>query len=275
VELLKKEPLLYVPPRLKPLLEKIVEEHHLKGLSFNLLLRRLGEYFSSFGYSLSNRARSLEEFLTVYREGNCEYFASAAALILRYLGYPTRVVVGFFGGDFNPLTGYYVVRQKDAHAWTEIYFNHRWIRFDATRYAQTSREVESSSKNLLEKNRLQLLWDTLNTLWLEYVINLDLRKQKLLIEGLRTKVENLVLSLQWEKLVLYLALLVGVIFFIRNPFFPLSLYYRFKYGLRLKPNPTPMEIYIFLWENYPAIWLREKRFLLLIEKHLRRIRRIL
>jgi len=261
VKLLNERPLLYVPPRLKPLLERIVKEHHLRGLSFGLLLKRLGEYFSSFRYSLNNRARDLEEFLTVYREGNCEYFASAAALILRYLGYPTRVVVGFFGGDFNPLTGYYVVRQKDAHAWTEIYFNHRWFRFDATKYAQTSREVENTDKNLLEKNRLQLFWDTLNTLWLEYVINLDRQKQSQLLNTVKNLFLHISL-LSVIKLVFLLSLLLFLGYLLLKPSVLLVVYYRLKYRISIPLSLSPIGIYLYLWEHYPAIWKREKDGLL-------------
>jgi len=270
VALLNKELLLYVPPQIKPILERIVEKNRLRGLPFNLLLKKVEKYFSAFRYSLDNKARNLEEFLTVYREGNCEYFASASAMLFRFLGYPTRVVVGFFGGDYNPITGYYVVRQKDAHAWVEIYFNHRWIRFDATKYAQVSENLKRELQNNLEQNRLQLLWDTINTLWLEYVINLDLQKQKSLLTRFQnatreigvSAVENLGVLAVVISLVILLTFRKGIIFAF------ISAYYRVKYRIPIPWNLSLGELYFLLWKKYPPIWLKEREKLLKLWKYL-------
>jgi len=268
VTLLKKELLLHIPPQLKPILERIVKEHRLKGLPFNRLLGRVGKYFSTFRYSLDNKARNLEEFLTVYKEGNCEYFASASALLFRFLGYPTRIVVGFFGGDYNPITGYYVVRQKEAHAWVEIYFNRRWIRFDATKYAQVSEKLKQELQNTLKQNRLHLIWDTVNTLWLEYVINLDRQKQETLFERVKALVQN---AASWNSIIiLIITSLLVILFVFRNRFvfMLINIYYRFKYRIEIPLSSTPMELYIFLWKRYPLIWKKERDTILKINRYL-------
>jgi transglutaminase-like putative cysteine protease len=78
-----------------------------------------------FTYSLTLERRTtlppLEEFLFESRRGNCEYFASALAVMLRTLGIPARVVTGFQRGEWNPYGEYFLVRMADAHAWVEAY----------------------------------------------------------------------------------------------------------------------------------------------------------
>ena len=76
-----------------------------------------------YGYTLqlpqSEAADPLANFLFERKRGHCEYFASSMAVMLRTLGIPSRVVNGFHGAEFNDVTGNYVVRAKDAHAWVE------------------------------------------------------------------------------------------------------------------------------------------------------------
>jgi len=66
----------------------------------------------------------------VRRAGNCEYFASALAVMLRSLGIPTRVVNGFQRGEWNPYGGYWVVRMRDAHSWVEAHIDGAWVPLD-------------------------------------------------------------------------------------------------------------------------------------------------
>jgi hypothetical protein len=63
----------------------------------------------------------VEDFLFKHQRGHCEYFASALALMLRSVGIPSRVVLGFNGGEYNGVGGFYQVRQLHAHAWVEAY----------------------------------------------------------------------------------------------------------------------------------------------------------
>ncbi len=72
------------------------------------------------------------DFLTRHREGHCEYFASTLALLLRASGVPARVVGGYRVGERNPFGGYAVVREKNAHAWVEAWFDGAWHTLDAT-----------------------------------------------------------------------------------------------------------------------------------------------
>ena len=73
-------------------------------------------------------ADPLANFLFERKQGHCEFFASSMAVMLRTLRIPARLVNGFVNDEFNDLTGNYVVRAKDAHAWVEAYFpGYGWI----------------------------------------------------------------------------------------------------------------------------------------------------
>jgi len=76
---------------------------------------------------------AVDEFLFERRRGFCEHIASAMAILLRAVGVPTRFVTGFGPGERNPLTGYFEVRESDAHAWVEVrYPGVGWVPYDPT-----------------------------------------------------------------------------------------------------------------------------------------------
>ena len=78
-------------------------------------------------------AEVVDTFLFEDRRGVCEQYATAMVVLLRGLGVPARIVAGYGPGDFNPLSGYYTVRQSDAHGWVEVYFpRYGWVPFDPT-----------------------------------------------------------------------------------------------------------------------------------------------
>ena len=75
--------------------------------------------------------RPVESFLN-NRRGHCELYATLLTLSLRSLGVPARVVNGYFGGEWNEVGGFYLIRQQHAHSWVEAWVNGQWRRFDAT-----------------------------------------------------------------------------------------------------------------------------------------------
>lgn len=78
-------------------------------------------------------ADPLEDFLFEQKAGHCEYFASAAAILLRLSGVPTRYVNGFLGGEWSNLRKGVTVRENRAHSWVEAYLGQEgWVRIDAT-----------------------------------------------------------------------------------------------------------------------------------------------
>lgn len=113
----------------------------------------------------------LAEFLFERKEGHCEYFATAMAVMLRTLGIPARLVNGFHNGEFNDLTSTYIVRARDAHTWVEAWFpGYGWITFDPT---PPDPKVARSAW----WSRTLLYLDAAREFWREWVINYDLSHQ--------------------------------------------------------------------------------------------------
>ena len=138
---------------------------------------RMIEHFlsSNFGYTLELGNTVPKDpvayFLFERRKGHCEYFASSMAVMLRSIGIPSRVVNGFRTGEFNDVTGQYVVRARNAHSWVEAYFPaYGWVSFDPTPAAA----IESH----LGWSRAMLYLDALQSFWREWIINYDFIHQR-------------------------------------------------------------------------------------------------
>lgn len=90
----------------------------------------------TYSYTISipeSTADPLEYFLFEAKEGFCNYSASAEVLMLRSLGIPARLAVGYAQGEMNVENTFYTVREKDSHAWPEVYFpGYGWIEFEPT-----------------------------------------------------------------------------------------------------------------------------------------------
>ncbi|MDQ1310873.1 MAG: protein-glutamine gamma-glutamyltransferase [Pseudomonadota bacterium] len=142
---------------------------------------------------------AMDEFLFETRRGFCEHYASAFTLVMRAAGVPARVVTGYQGGEFNPLGGYLIVRQSDAHAWSEIWIEGRgWLRVDPTAAVAPERiergligamdEFEPVPGRLRDASNLwmqvSLRWDTLNDFWNERVVRFNAARQLDLLERL-------------------------------------------------------------------------------------------
>ena len=75
----------------------------------------------------------VEYFLFTAQKGYCDYYASSMVVLARAAGLPARIVVGYASGDYDSTTGQYVVRQRHAHSWVEIYFSEiGWVEFEPT-----------------------------------------------------------------------------------------------------------------------------------------------
>lgn len=66
------------------------------------------------------------------KEGYCSHFATAFAVLCRLNKIPCRLVTGFVPSSYNYFTGYYEIRERDAHAWVEVYVNRQWYTYDPT-----------------------------------------------------------------------------------------------------------------------------------------------
>ena len=136
---------------------------------------------TNYRYSLnvksSGQDRPIEDFLFNQKEGYCEQYATAMALMLRSIGIPSRLVTGFLLGDFNPYGNYFIVRNSDAHAWVEVWFPRSgWIPFDPTPPDQG----EVTGFILSELNHFL---DSINFTWNRYFISYTIRDQ---ISAVRT-----------------------------------------------------------------------------------------
>jgi transglutaminase-like putative cysteine protease len=103
----------------------------------------LQHYFDNSVYTLrpgTADSDALDAFLFDEPRGFCEHFASSFAFVMRAAGVPSRVVVGYQGGELSPVADYLRVAQSDAHAWTEIWVDGTgWQRVDPTAYVAPQR----------------------------------------------------------------------------------------------------------------------------------------
>ncbi|MBZ5646579.1 MAG: DUF3488 and transglutaminase-like domain-containing protein [Acidobacteriia bacterium] len=129
---------------------------------------------SKYGYTLvlpRQLAKDpIADFLLVRKEGHCEYFASAMAVMLRSQGIPARLVNGFRTGEFNGITGSYIIRASDAHTWVEVFFpGIGWVSFDPT--PPDPKQMPTSWSRFL------LYLDAAREFWREWIINYDFQHQ--------------------------------------------------------------------------------------------------
>jgi hypothetical protein len=141
---------------------------------------------NEFGYTLELKASGdepLADFLFNVREGHCEYFATAMAVMLRTQGIATRVVNGFQQGEYNQTADVYVVRQKNAHSWVEVYFpeTDSWIPFDPTPFAgQFSENPDTSFYGSINS-----YFEAFETFWIQYFVAYDNQEQQSLFRSFK------------------------------------------------------------------------------------------
>jgi transglutaminase-like putative cysteine protease len=101
----------------------------------------------------------VEYFLFTSQEGYCDSFATALAVMCRAIGIPARVASGFAAGELDATNQEYVVRERDKHQWTEVFFPHvGWIAFDSTSYAEDITDRSGAAKKRDVKSLLNLLF---------------------------------------------------------------------------------------------------------------------
>ncbi len=114
-----------------------------------------------------------DDFLLRERRGHCEYFAAGMVALMTALNVPARIVGGYYGGRLNPLTGYFVVRNEDAHAWVEVWTGEKWGTYDPT---PPSMRPGNAKDNLLGMY-LSAINDSVNYYWDRYVLTYGLGDQ--------------------------------------------------------------------------------------------------
>jgi transglutaminase-like putative cysteine protease len=124
-----------ITPRTRQLAQEItagLDNPYDKAAAITSYLRQNIEY-SEVIPPLPNNQDPIDWFLFDLKQGFCNYYASAEVVLLRSVGIPARIAVGYAQGEFDETTGIYTVRQRDAHAWPEVYFSDLgWIEFEPT-----------------------------------------------------------------------------------------------------------------------------------------------
>jgi hypothetical protein len=107
-------------------------------------------------FDLNNSADS---FLFDTRKGYCVHFASSFVIMARMAGIPARIVTGYKADKLNSLNNYLPVKERDAHAWAELYIDENWVRFETTSWAvgMDEKSAQMLGNNTQKKETEQLL----------------------------------------------------------------------------------------------------------------------
>ena len=182
-----------------------------------LLFRQENFFYTLHPPLLGNNA--IDEFLFETRSGFCEHYASAFVFLMRAAGVPARVVAGYQGGEFNPVDGYVVVRQSDAHAWAEIWTaDQGWLRVDPTAAIAPSRVEQGIAAALPEGETLPVMaridldwlrqlryrWEAVNNSWNQWVLGYNPDRQREVLSKLGLG------DIDWRGMTALLATLCGI-----------------------------------------------------------------
>ncbi|MBS0569740.1 MAG: DUF3488 domain-containing transglutaminase family protein [Proteobacteria bacterium] len=187
---------LQLPPGFDPQARALAQRWHdeFNG-NANLIIRAaLDQFHEKFTYTLNAPLlgrNSVDDFLFDTQRGFCEHYASAFTFLMRAAGIPARVVTGYQGGYFNRLGAYWVVRQSDAHAWSEVWLEgHGWVRVDPTAAVSPQRvQIGAGAAAGASAPWYQARWlmewrnrlDLVNQLWNDAIVQFNaLRQQSLL-----------------------------------------------------------------------------------------------
>jgi protein-glutamine gamma-glutamyltransferase len=171
----------------------------------------------------------VDNFLFNSRKGFCEHYAASFTFLMRAAGIPARVVTGYQGGELNPIGNYLIVRQRDAHAWSEVWLDgHGWTRVDPTAAVAPERidlSIDNGLQPIGDAVRFEIPqaawltalwretlfgWDALNNKWNQWVLSYGAERQADLLGWLNVG------GLSWQSTAILLlaalgALLVGIV----------------------------------------------------------------
>lgn len=221
---------------------------------------------------------SVDGFMFGTREGFCEHYAASFTVLMRAAGIPARVVTGYLGGELNPVDDILIVRQRDAHAWTEVWLADKgWVRIDPTA-AVSSDRIERGMADILPAERrsptfitrsdalvaiwrqMQNNWDAFNSAWDMWVVAFGPEKQHELLSLLGMK------NPDWQKMALWLMVMLsftGIAMLLlsfhqrRHPDATLNLYRSFcrkleRFGLHRQSFEGPADFALRAQHSLPA-----------------------
>jgi transglutaminase-like putative cysteine protease len=167
----------------RDLMNAVLETFNRDGFVYTLAPPLLGEH-------------TVDDFLFGAKSGFCEHYSSAFAVVMRAAGIPTRIVTGYLGGETNPIGEYLIVRQADAHAWTEVWLaDTGWMRVDPTAAVSPARVEQGINAAVGDPSalplfmrgdypllrELRLTWDSLANSWNQWVLGYTMERQRALL----------------------------------------------------------------------------------------------
>lgn len=190
---------LRLPQNLSPKVSGLARQFKSAGKTDLQIAQAAVGYFQAEGFQYTldpgkyEGAGAFDEFLFERKIGFCEHFSAAYATLMRVAGIPARVVIGYMGGEWSSRGGYMIVRQSDAHAWTELWLEGKgWTRVDLTAALAPGRmnlDLRSllAGEGELERQRnsffwrgsqaMRLWWDGVEYDWYNTVISFDEESQ--------------------------------------------------------------------------------------------------
>ncbi len=216
----------------------------------------------------------IDQFLFESRQGFCEHYAASFTILMRAAGVPTRIVTGYQGGEVNPVDHFLVVRQRDAHAWTEVWIKDKgWLRIDPTAAVSKDRieqgmstvmPLAMRSPLLISQNqKLAELWqklrnnlDAIDNKWNQWILAYGPKLQKEFLSKIGMPSPN------WQQMVIWLSISISIvlllislfIFYHRKRLDPVvSLYQKFcnKTSLQRKSSEGPLDFADRVKQHYP------------------------
>jgi transglutaminase-like putative cysteine protease len=198
---------LQLPRPLSPRMTAVARDVARQGETDEAKVELLKQFFLSrkIKYATSDlpvSADPLDEFLFLKRRGNCEFFASSFAVLLRSAGVPARLVGGYYGGEYNDLGGYYLITEEMAHVWVEAYMAGKgWVMVDPSTLSANFQEVRGDGEAGLAF-RLRMYLDSCNYYWIKAIINYDLEKQFQLVNRVNFQVKQISLPVHPGKVLI-------------------------------------------------------------------------
>lgn len=157
-----------------------------------LVERALAWIRKDFAYTLSTPLpgrHAIDEFLFDQQAGFCEHFSAAFTVLMREAGIPARVVTGYVGGYRNRYGNYWIVRQMDAHAWSEVWLDGRgWVRVDPTAAVAPERIYDTIEDRLgagggsAAFGPMADLGDLARRAWNDFVLGFDAARQQRMLQ---------------------------------------------------------------------------------------------
>ncbi len=179
-----------------------------------------------------------ENFFFNLKEGYCEYYAGTFVLLARLANIPSRIVTGYYGGELNGVGDFYKFKQKDTHAWAEVWLNNKgWVRIDPTKAIPDSNvrntlnnifsNEQFSSNSLFSSNffkKMSYYFNYADFVWTKHLLSYDDNERKNFIKEL--------LNLNFSKIYIWM-------------FIPLFLFLLIKFFFNLN-SKNIMKFYLYL-----------------------------